>query len=62
MFADASVITDDPSICSLTTTSTKRPLKRDDGTINTRKVHNLWYHLLHTGIYFNIIQIRDNKI
>ncbi|VDK57801.1 unnamed protein product [Gongylonema pulchrum] len=26
-----------------------RPLKRDDGTVNTRKVHNLWYHLLHTG-------------
>ncbi|VDN06426.1 unnamed protein product [Thelazia callipaeda] len=26
-----------------------RPLKRDDGTVNRRKIHNLWYHLLHAG-------------
>ncbi|VDK50940.1 unnamed protein product [Anisakis simplex] len=26
-----------------------RPLKREDGSVNVRKVNNLWYHLLHTG-------------
>lgn len=26
-----------------------RPLKREDGSANIRKVNNLWYHLLHTG-------------
>uniref|UniRef100_A0A915PGL6 DUF4062 domain-containing protein n=1 Tax=Setaria digitata TaxID=48799 RepID=A0A915PGL6_9BILA len=42
------------STCSLTAPQTEiptfpRPLKQDDGTINVRKVRNLWYHLLHAG-------------
>ncbi|KAM3726635.1 Protein qui-1 [Dirofilaria immitis] len=42
------------SICTLLSSSNEiptfpRPLKQDDGTVNVRKVHNLWYHLLHTG-------------
>lgn len=24
-------------------------LKRDNGSVNLRKVRNLWFHLLHTG-------------
>ncbi|MCP9266195.1 WD domain, G-beta repeat protein [Dirofilaria immitis] len=42
------------SICTLLSSSNEiptfpRPLKQDDGTVNVRKVHNLWYHLLHTA-------------
>ncbi|CAG9533394.1 unnamed protein product [Cercopithifilaria johnstoni] len=51
LFAD---INNTHSICSLLQTTNDiptfpRPLKQDDGTVNIRKVHNLWYHLLHTG-------------
>uniref|UniRef100_A0A1I7VJB2 C2H2-type domain-containing protein n=1 Tax=Loa loa TaxID=7209 RepID=A0A1I7VJB2_LOALO len=42
------------SICSLLPSPNEipafpRPLKLDDGTVNLRKVRNLWYHLLYTG-------------
>lgn len=48
------------SICSLMPTPYEipafpRPLKQDDGTVNIRKVHNLWYHLLHTGELFHFL-------
>uniref|UniRef100_A0A0R3S3R5 WD_REPEATS_REGION domain-containing protein n=1 Tax=Elaeophora elaphi TaxID=1147741 RepID=A0A0R3S3R5_9BILA len=51
LFAD---INNTHSICSLLPSPNEiptfpRPLKQDDGTVNVRKVHNLWYHLLHTG-------------
>ncbi|KAL3981510.1 WD domain G-beta repeat family protein [Acanthocheilonema viteae] len=51
LFADVNNV---HSICSLLPSSNEiptfpRPLKQDDGTVNIRKVHNLWYHLLHTG-------------
>ncbi|VDM39179.1 unnamed protein product [Toxocara canis] len=50
IFAD--VLSEPDSISprsSVTATAFPRPLKRDDGTVNVRKVNNLWYHLLHTG-------------
>ncbi|VDP12929.1 unnamed protein product [Onchocerca flexuosa] len=51
LFAD---VNDTHSICSLLPSPNgiptfPRPLKQDDGTVNTRKVQNLWYHLLYTG-------------
>ncbi|KAK6109718.1 WD domain G-beta repeat family protein [Brugia pahangi] len=51
LFAD---VNNTHSICSLLPSPNEiptfpRPLKQDDGTVNIRKVRNLWYHLLHTG-------------
>ncbi|OZC10459.1 WD domain, G-beta repeat protein [Onchocerca flexuosa] len=51
LFAD---VNDTHSICSLLPSPNgiptfPRPLKQDDGTVNTRKVQNLWYHLLYTA-------------
>ncbi|VDK82637.1 unnamed protein product [Onchocerca ochengi] len=51
LFAD---VNETHSICSLLPSPNgiptfPRPLKQDDGTVNIRKVQNLWYHLLYTG-------------